>query len=683
MNFSAEAALAFFACLVLSVVVAALANRRGHRFYLALLILVGAAAGSYALHSGRDLQISERAELQKSIFDKTPGHRADKFESSATCRKCHPGEYASWHQTFHRTMTQRALPGNVMGDFDGSTISSDGLEYRVFRRGEEFWAEMPNPDMMLHYARSNGRTSYSLFDIPRVERQVVMTTGSHHYQTYWVPSEEFEGVLETLPLIYLPKKKRWIPREAAFMMPPEEDVRMITIWNDHCINCHSTGGIPGVQRPTPDHPHGTFATQVGELGISCESCHGPAKEHADQQLNLLTRYSSRWSGDSESDADDLAIQNPATLDHKQSSQVCGQCHGVFIRGREQAMDYAQHGIQFKPGDELSNFRKYIEFPNEDSTVEVQKQFHKNREFYRERWWDDGTMLAGGREYTALLDVGCYTHGEMSCLSCHSMHDADPEAQVKQGMDSSDACTQCHTEPRFTTDVQSHTHHLPASTGSDCLNCHMPHVSYALFRAVRTHSIDSPRIANSINHGTPNACNLCHLDQTLAWSQSTMAEWYGHEELELGDDEKNISAAVLWLLKGHAAQRVIAAWHFGWKPAQETSRSDWMPPLLGQLLADPYGVVRYVAQASLEAIESETSTADLDDYDFLGTEAHWTERVARVLDSWNKTSAASISSGGLTPAELKALLLLPSGSLDNEELQRVIGLRDDRPVEIRE
>ena len=63
---------------------------------------------------------------------------------------------------------------------------------------------------------------FDLREIPRVHRQVVMTTGSHHYQTYWVTgSEQFGNLLQTLPLVYLVKDHRWIPREAAFMVPPD------------------------------------------------------------------------------------------------------------------------------------------------------------------------------------------------------------------------------------------------------------------------------------------------------------------------------------------------------------------------------------------------------------------------------------------------------------------------------
>src|SRR5689334_16565617 len=41
------------------------------------------------------------------------------FVSSASCRSCHPREYASWHASYHRRMTQPATPDAVKGTFDG------------------------------------------------------------------------------------------------------------------------------------------------------------------------------------------------------------------------------------------------------------------------------------------------------------------------------------------------------------------------------------------------------------------------------------------------------------------------------------------------------------------------------------------------------------------------------------
>ena len=44
------------------------------------------------------------------------------FVSSKTCESCHPHEHATWHSSYHRTMTQVATPEAVIGDFDLSLI---------------------------------------------------------------------------------------------------------------------------------------------------------------------------------------------------------------------------------------------------------------------------------------------------------------------------------------------------------------------------------------------------------------------------------------------------------------------------------------------------------------------------------------------------------------------------------
>jgi CelD/BcsL family acetyltransferase involved in cellulose biosynthesis len=49
-------------------------------------------------------------------------HREAEWTGSTTCESCHPDHYASWHRTFHRTMTQEATPETVLGAFDGRRL---------------------------------------------------------------------------------------------------------------------------------------------------------------------------------------------------------------------------------------------------------------------------------------------------------------------------------------------------------------------------------------------------------------------------------------------------------------------------------------------------------------------------------------------------------------------------------
>lgn len=613
----------------------------------------------------------------------------ERYVSSNACRECHPQQHESWHRTYHRTMTQAAAAGNFVGRFDGTVVDSNGLLYRVFMRDGRYLAEMPDPDEMVDRQRTyemklqHGVTTASLSwdGIRRVEREVVMSTGSHHYQTYWVQSEKYPGTLMTLPLVYLIQDKRWIPREAAFMYPPGPR-RMVTVWNDHCISCHSTGPVP---RPY-DHRDPTtgrvmetgFRSQVGELGISCEACHGPAREHV--RLRMEESQGERPLATNGSTWKDPIVHPESLNDHRRVSFICGQCHGVYIRTDEHAVRYRDTGSDFVPGEDLFAKRYYIFppqdasfYPDEQSRLEAVEAFENNRDFFRERFWDNGLVLAGGREFTALAVSKCFTAGTISCLSCHSMHESDPSDQLKPGMDTSAACTQCHNEARFTTEVSQHTHHRSDSSGSDCLNCHMPRTTYALFTAIRSHQIASPDLAGSIEHGVPNACNLCHLDKSLGWTQGHLADWYGQEKQAMTTEQEKVSAAIVWMLKGNAAQRVITAWHAGWKPAQEVSGADWLAPFLARLLDDPYGVVRYVAARSLKTLPSFENYS----YDFLAAKEKLAAAVQEVVRQWQTARNAPPSRVG------QQVLITVDGKVAEPAVQWLLRHRDHRPVTIKE
>jgi hypothetical protein len=583
------------------------------------------------------------------------------YVSSQACLECHPKEHASWHRTYHRTMTQVATPETVAGKFDGTTVESDGLRYTVREKNGELFAEMPDPDVMMYIVQ--GGRDIPLARVPRVELPVVMATGSHHYQTYWVSSKRYDALLQTLPLVYLLEDRRWVPREEAFLRGPADRGRLITQWNHHCIRCHSTGGNPGLDEQT-----GMLRTRVAELGIACEACHGPGEEHVKKQ-RALRELSEALAA---SDTLDRTIVNPAKLDHRRSAQVCGQCHGVYVTRNEFAMQSAKEGPLYRPGEDLDRTRYYMLHPNSHPTPESRLDLEKNPEFYRERWWDDGTVLAGGREYTALLASGCYTKGQMSCLSCHSMHRSDPVDQLKpSGMDGR-SCQECHREPKYNEKIREHTFHEPNSSGSACLNCHMPHTTYALFKAIRSHQISSPNVAASARHGTPNACNLCHLDRTLAWTQEALADRYAQPKTALTTEQQNISAFLLWLVKGHAAQRAVAAWHGGWQPAQEASGTNWLAPFLAQTLSDSYGVVRYIGARSTRTLPGFEKMQ----YDFLAAPRVLATNTAQAVEIWQTSSGAY-----LNPAT--NILIGSEGKLMRAKLQELVEKRDNRSVTVKE
>jgi predicted CXXCH cytochrome family protein len=578
------------------------------------------------------------------------------YVSSAVCRSCHPDQYASWHRSFHRTMTQVARPETVVAPFDGVTLDSRGRTYELERRGGEMWARMVDPDWE-RQQRLQGRDVDFHPDPPRTERQVVMTTGSHHMQTYWVPSR-FGREVYNLPFVYLFSDRRWVPREDVFLRPPDAG-RLVGLWNNSCIECHSTHGQIGF-----DFEREVFDSATAELGISCEACHGPGQAHVEANRDPWRRYLLHLDLAGEGDP---TIVQPARLAHDRSSEVCGQCHGVWLAGDEEA--WLEHGHSFRPGEALEASRVLVRPVASRDHPRIRALVRDYPEAIRTRFWSDGMVRVSGREFSGMLESPCYQRGELSCLSCHSMHASDPADQLAAGMDGDPACTQCHTGFREPGRLTAHTRHREASSGSRCMNCHMPHTTYGLMTAMRSHQIDSPSVAASLATGRPNACNLCHLDRSLGWAAEQLTAGWGVPPVELDADQRRVSAALLWLLTGDAGQRALTAWSLGWAPAQEAAGRDWLAPYLGHLLDDPYSVVRWIAHDSLTTLPGFTAFT----YDFVAPRQERAQARDAAIRRWLELQTPPLDRSG------PAVLLTPRGELMVDELERLGRRRDDTPL----
>jgi len=139
---------------------------------------------------------------------------------------------------------------------------------------------------------------------------------------------------------------------------------------------------------------------------------------------------------------------------------------------------------------------------------------------------------------------------------------------------------------------------------------------------------------------------------------------------------NISDAVRLALSGDAGQRVLAAWHLGWSPALEISRTNWVAPILGQLLDDPYAAVRCVAERSLKQTTQPVGW----NYDYTLNPQQRQPARQRVWESWVGQADAAA-----TPESKSHQLLVWPKDLEaqQEAFDPWLRLRDDRPVRLRE
>lgn len=534
------------------------------------------------------------------------------YVSSDSCRACHPGNYASWHDSFHRTMTQVADSRNIPAAMAGLERSFDGWDYRVELSGGKYFVRK----------RPQAGAEHGWFE----PQQIVLLTGSHHLQIFWLETGAGRTLVQ-FPFAYLVADRLWAPVMQTFVLPPDtKNFYAAGEWNGACMDCHVTAGRSRFVEGDK------FDSQVGEFGIACEACHSEGAEHITRNRNPLRRYALHLS-----DKKDATIANPGRLPSAATNLACGQCHSVWaFNNMTDKIVWNQEGGKFRPGQSDLQQRFVVQPATPDHAAQKQMIHDTNPHFMGDRFWGDGMIRVTGRELNGVMASPCAKGGEFTCLSCHEMHPkslgaAEKQAwantQLKPGRDGDDACLQCHVKMK--TRVAAHSHHPAGSEGSRCQNCHMPHTTYGLLRGIRSHQVSSPNVAESQQHGRPNACNLCHLDKPLAWTAEKLAAWYRQPVPALSTDDREIAAGVRWLLSGDAGQRALVAWGMGWAPAQQAAGRDWFYPFLGATLSDPYAAVRFDAWKSLRTLPGFADFA----FDYTANETGLEAAATDALRKW--------------------------------------------------
>ena len=179
-----------------AVVVLLWRSRTASTIALAAALVASTAAGQ-ALWAARSASRQRSAAAVLARVPQAAPH--DGYVSSDACGACHPTEYATWHRSYHRTMTQAATATAVRAPFAGETLTADdGRSYRLRRDGDELWADISGIGA----------------------RRIGMMTGSHHMQAFWLPGSSGNEQLE-FPFTYLFDDRRWVPRRDVFLVGTE------------------------------------------------------------------------------------------------------------------------------------------------------------------------------------------------------------------------------------------------------------------------------------------------------------------------------------------------------------------------------------------------------------------------------------------------------------------------------
>jgi predicted CXXCH cytochrome family protein len=447
-----------------------------------MLLAIAVCASDFAAAPEASAAASSRQAVQGPSSD---------YLGSQSCAKCHDVVHTQWKNSLHIKMTKPVAEATIVGDF------RDGTKFADHDRSYTFGMKNGKPFITVSFG-----------DRPPETFVVDYTLGAKRYQGYL--SMLPEGRIYVLPVFWHIASRRWIDWKEITPIPDgAHDIRQI--WNRNCFNCHGTNIVQGYDL---DDKH--YKSSWTEMGIGCEACHGPGRQHVALMEQWEKNPAAKPNYDNSSKnrqlSETLKIFSTRSSEPRRIYDTCAYCHGnknnVFV-GFKGGDSYTDYALPFLISEPLPDFDFQGEF------------------------WPDGRPNRFNRPQ-ALTMSGCFKAGAITCTNCHVAHGSRNEHSLKvniyQGRSGDALCTQCHTQPTYAgATLKQHTFHAPESAGSRCINCHMSDVNWRLLIRRRDHTLQPPVPENTAQFGIPNACTTCHDNKSPEWAATQMDTWWGDRD----------------------------------------------------------------------------------------------------------------------------------------------------------
>ncbi|SHE40718.1 doubled CXXCH domain-containing protein [Ruegeria intermedia] len=390
---------------------------------------------------------------------------AQDYVGSEACRDCHDEQVQAWAGSHHAKAWTAPTPENVVADFGGATFAGNGMAVEFRRENGAYLADVTEQDGQMRTYR------------------VHSVVGIEPLQQYLFETEP--GRLQSFDVVWDTEEKRWFHLYPDQDLPPDDGLHWTgpyKTWNGRCAECHATGFKKNYDVRTQ-----SYASTQSEIGVGCESCHGPGSAHLDWTRGQAVPaglgafgFSMQWGrGDTESEI-----------------QQCAGCHS---RREAFADGNPLPGTPFHDAYNLAILRPGLYQP-------------------------DGQIMDEVYVYGSFLQSKMYAKG-VGCLNCHEAHGATLKAEGNA------VCTQCHSpagNPDFPTlrkalyDGPAHHRHTPGGEGAQCKSCHMIERVYMGVDGRRDHSFRVPRPDLGLG---ADACTDCHSDRDQPWAAAAIDAWH--------------------------------------------------------------------------------------------------------------------------------------------------------------
>ncbi|MDH4064979.1 MAG: multiheme c-type cytochrome, partial [Acidobacteriota bacterium] len=386
------------------------------RFGTGLLVTAALAWGGLVATADDGRQSAVRAvaapvpQAASALPGAGPSDLSADYLGSAACRRCHQVEQEQWQRSLHVRMTKPVEEALVVGDFTkGTRFADHGRSYLFDRR--------------------DGRpvVTVTFGTRPPETFSVDYTLGAKRYQGYL--STLPDGRIYVLPVFWHVESRRWVDWKEITPIPDgAHDLRQV--WNTNCFNCHGTNIVQGYDVQTR-----RYTSTWTEMGIGCEACHGPGREHVqlmDQwEKDPATKPAYDDSAKNRQLTDVLRTLSTRSAEPRRTFDTCAYCHGNktnIFAGFRAGDQYADYALPFLLSDAI---------PVDDPQGE---------------YWPDGRPTRFNRPQALTLS-GCFQAGAITCTNCHVAHQSGNEHSLKvdiyEGRNGDALCTQCHQTPART------------------------------------------------------------------------------------------------------------------------------------------------------------------------------------------------------------------------------------------
>ncbi len=323
------------------------------------------------------------------------------YAGDEACRSCHQDKVNSYHRTAHHFTSSLPSKNSISGNFTAGantlkTVNTNlNFEMRATASGYFQTA-------VLKFSPSQtGR---------RAERFDVVIGSGRKGQTYlfWQDDQLFQ-----LPVSYWTELHEWINSPGTVEGTINFEREIIP----RCLECHASNFASLAP------PENRFGKTSLALGLACEKCHGPGREH-------IARFRSQSPPRS---AAEFATINPAKLSRDRQMDICALCHAGVGNPRSPA-------LSFFPGDALED---HLELPNPGPEAQVDVHGAQVQLLKRSRCFQSSTT--------------------MTCSTCHDVHTPQRDLEA-----SASRCLTCHKVEKCGTFPK-----LGHAIDRQCVTCHMP------------------------------------------------------------------------------------------------------------------------------------------------------------------------------------------------------------------